>query len=219
MTRSRRLHPSRLHPLSLPETTTRNIGGLPVPVLIVANKADRARSGSSLGGSLALDASLLARFCGGGGGGSSSSGGVAAGGGAYGWLCNALRGLRGAARVQGGGGSSGGLAAHASGVNLSELEGSIHSVSASAATGKLDWRTVSAFLTALWARRYQPNARGVPLFCLAVPSAADGGMGGAAAGGGVRGGDPFYSPGAAGGYVMDRQLDDDDEDRRLDDWA
>jgi GTPase SAR1 family protein len=191
-------------PARPPPDHHRNIGGLPVPVLIVANKADRARGGAgAAASSLRLDSPLLSRICGGGASGSSGGGG----GGAYTWLCDWARGLRGGSSARP---VAGGMAASASGANLAELEGSIRSVSASAATGQLDWAAVSSFFTALWARRYQPGTRAAALFVQSVPSAGQL----AALGGGI-GAAPYL----AAGPMDRRDARVDDEDRRVDDWV
>jgi hypothetical protein len=187
----------------------RNIGGLPVPVLIVANKSDRLRGGGAAAaqGALALE-STLSRLCGGTGG---------AGAGVVGWLCDALRGLRGGGRGSGANAAgSGGLAGGGSAANLSELESSIRSVSASAACGQLDWATVGAFFTALWARRYQPSTRSAAAFLQQVPSGSRGDL---CVGVGVGGGgSALFAPGGSG--VVARRMDDaDDSDRRLDDYV
>jgi hypothetical protein len=188
-----------------PNRARRNIGGLPVPVLIVANKADRLRGGggAAAAGALALQ-STISRLCGGGAAG--------AGGGPVAWLCDALRGLRGGARVRGAASSGGVLPVGGSSANLAELESSIRSVSASAATGALDWATVGAFFTALWARRYQPNTRSASAFLQQLPA----GGRGLGPGGGVGLGGALFAPG--GGGVVARRVDDD-EDRRLDDYV
>ncbi|KAI8473402.1 MAG: P-loop containing nucleoside triphosphate hydrolase protein [Monoraphidium minutum] len=212
-----------------PPAATPNIGGLPVPVLIVANKCDRQRSAASGGGAGggALDA-LVARLCGPPGGGAAGAGaGLGARGGELARACAAALGCRWQ-RGGGGGGSAGGGApgglprGGASAVSLAELEGQIRSVAASAATGQLDWAAVGAFFTALWARRFQPNTRSSARFLQQVP-AAGGGGGGAPP--------PLFSP--AGPSAMHRRLGEEDEggggggrrsvldeDRRVDDdWV
>ncbi|GBF97440.1 hypothetical protein Rsub_10363 [Raphidocelis subcapitata] len=197
------------------EAAARNIGGLPVPVLVVANKSDRARPGSRAGDASALwtlDATI-ARLCGGGVG---NGGG---GGGAFARVCGALRGWRGGG---GGGASGGGLArpgsaagfgqgAAGSAASLAQLESSVRSVAASAATGQLDWATVGAFFSALWARRYQPNTRSASFFIqdLAAPHGGGGNGGGAAA--------PGLAPAA---HAAARRGEGDyDGDARVDDWV
>jgi hypothetical protein len=187
----------------------RNIGGLPVPVLIVANKTDRQRSPAAeaaAGG--ALDAAM-SKLCG--------APGAAGGGGRLARVCGAVLGCR----WQRGGASGGGLpvttvAGGASVADLAELEGHIRSVRASAANGQLDWDTVGAFFTSLWARRYQPNSRQGARFVQQVPSPLAGRGGGGAP----------LSPAGLG--PMDRRVgaggvsggDIDDDDRRLDDdWV
>lgn len=195
----------------------RNIGGLPVPVLIVANKTDRLRSSNGQPGTSEGVLDALTKLIGGANHGNSNSSSSSAGGGASAASSSGgshrmaqigsafLEGCRWRRRGSGSGGGMG-LCMSSSGPSLPDLEGHIRSVSASATTGSLEWGTVGAFFTALWARRYQPNTRSSARFFLQLPSP------------GPRPA-PLYSPTPSG---MDRRLDDEDEDkedRRLDDWT
>lgn len=112
------------------EMAARNIGGLPVPVLVVGNKSDRLRHG----GADTL-ASMINSAC-----SQALSSSVCSS-----WWRRSIAGLRGRKAP--------------SETNLGAdliMEQHVKGLSASAVSGQLDWELVNTFLAALWERRYKP---------------------------------------------------------------
>lgn len=141
------------------ELAARNVGGLPVPVLVVGNKADRLGFHSSLhplGSSQAAALSLssfLNRAC-----------------------AQALLGPNACSswwprqllhRVTGRGGGAGGPrrppseSSMAAAAAEAGLEPHLLGLSTSAVLGDIDWERLNGFFRSLWERRYQPATAGV----------------------------------------------------------
>jgi GTP-binding protein EngB required for normal cell division len=113
------------------DTASKNIGGLPVPVLVVGNKADRVRGASSKQGGpkpSICSTDAVTELC-------------------TSWL---RRGRGPAALLR--------QRVRASDVNLQEMEKHVQGLQASAATGQIDWGTLNTFFNTLWTRRYQPTS-------------------------------------------------------------
>ncbi|KAF6261984.1 P-loop containing nucleoside triphosphate hydrolase protein [Scenedesmus sp. NREL 46B-D3] len=112
------------------EVAVRNIGGLPVPVLVVGNKSDRLRHGGADTLSSMINSAcsqvLSSSVC--------SS-----------WWRRSFAGLRGRKAP-----SESNI-----GADL-VMEQHMKGLTASAAAGQLDWELVNRYLAALWERRYKP---------------------------------------------------------------
>lgn len=189
-------------------TAAANIGGLPVPVLLVGNKADRLGAATAgKRGSSGCDPAALAALI-------NSSCQQALGASACGrWWRRGLS-LAGLARrssdatLASGGGSGGGSSSSMTLAPLPPEAGGTRGLTASAAAGSIDWGTLDAFFGALWERRYSPTSAGAAaLFMQRVPSFG-GGMHGPGEGG------VLMTTGAAAAAHRDNhgttRVDDDD---------
>jgi Rab-like protein 3 len=113
------------------DLASRNIGGLPVPVLVIGTKADRLRTTPTLSAAtptkqICSSTEAVTQLC-------------------TGWLKRSRSsGLLLRQRVR------------PSDNNLQELEKHVQGLHASAVTGQLDWETLNSFFSTLWLRRYQP---------------------------------------------------------------
>lgn len=132
------------------ELAARNVGGLPVPVLVVGNKSDRRGFSSHMGGqAAALNlSSFLNRAC------TQALLGPQA---CSSWwprqLVHRLTGWRGPHRPP----SESSMAAAAAEAGL---EPHLLGLTTSAAAGDIDWERLNGFFRSLWERRYQPATAG-----------------------------------------------------------
>ncbi len=168
-----------LPPCHADDVAARNIGGLPVPVLVIGNKADRLARGaaaSSTAASIATRCSALG--CGGLDRSNSMTGSSLQ------KLCGSWLGRRRPTR-------------DVSEANLPDLQ-TLTGLDASAAAGQLDRAAVRSFFTALWARRYRQSGRLGSSSQLYVQSVGEARRQAGAA---------LMSPGDS--TDMDRRLDDD----------
>ena len=138
------------------DLASRNIGGLPVPVLVIGTKSDRLRTSPNAPTTTAQQpcssTEAVTQLC-------------------TGWLKRSKSsGLLLRQRVR------------PSDNNLAELEKHVQGLHASAVTGQIDWETLNSFFSTLWLRRYQPATGGTntPTFIQQLQARA----GAAAAGGG-----------------------------------
>lgn len=133
------------------ELAARNVGGLPVPVLVVGNKADRLGFSSRMGGQAAALSlsSFLDRAC------AHALMGPTA--------CSSWWPRRLLHRVTGWGApphrppSESSMAAAAAEAGL---EPHLLGLTTSAAAGDIDWDRLNGFFKSLWERRYQPATAG-----------------------------------------------------------
>jgi hypothetical protein len=161
------------------ELAARNVGGLPVPVLVVGNKADRRGFSSHMGGqAAALNlSSFLNRAC------TQALLGPAAC--SAWWLRRLLHRLAGWGMPHRPPSESSMAAAAAE----AGLEPHLLGLTTSAAAGQVDWERLNGFFRSLWERRYQPATAGAgvvsgwgvgqigsftghPLLALGVPAGA-----------------------------------------------
>jgi hypothetical protein len=132
------------------ELAARNVGGLPVPVLVIGNKSDRRGFSSHMGGqAAALNlSSFINRAC------TQALLGPQA---CSSWwprrLLHKLTGLGGPHRPP----SESSMAAAAVEAGL---EPHLLGLTTSAATGDIDWERLNGFFRTLWERRYQPATAG-----------------------------------------------------------
>lgn len=112
------------------DTAARNIGRLPVPVLVVGNKADRLRLGAGDAGSLS---SIINNAC----------SQVLSSTACSSWWRRSISGMRGRRAP--------------SETNIApDMEQHVKGLTASAALGQIDWELLNDFFTTLWERRYKP---------------------------------------------------------------